>query len=140
MPQRAAPPADNPWNAAHAQGLRDRQLLLQHCADCGFVRLPPGPICPCCWSERFRWAPHAGTGQVTSCIWYHRPLHPRFPQVPYNVALVQLDGAAPVLVSSVMDTRPGSLRVGDRVRACYSDEGPGNTVLLFTKDPAGDDA
>jgi uncharacterized OB-fold protein len=65
-----------------------------------------------------------------------RALHPRFPDVPYNVVLVQLDHGAPVLVSSIPDAPPGSVHVGDRVQARFSSEAEGGTVLLFQKEAA----
>lgn len=137
MPRRAPPASNTPWAAVHAQGLRDHRLLLQHCASCGFVRMPPGPVCPQCWSEDFRWEAHSGAGHVTSFVWYMRPLHPRFPEVPYNVALVQLDGPVPVVVASVADAHPDTLRVGDRVHACYGDADDGASVLLFQNQVEG---
>lgn len=133
MPQRTPPPLGDPWLAHYASGLRAHTLQLQRCIDCGHVRHPPGPVCPECWSENTEWQPHSGQGEVTSFVWYMESLHPRFTEVPYNVALVRLDGG-PVLVSTVCATAPGDLCVGDRVRATFSDEAGGFSILLFEKE------
>jgi len=132
MPQRTMPRADDAHRAAWADALRDHALRLQHCSACGFVRHPPGPVCPECWSDRFDWKDHAGDAEVSAFVWYMKSLDPRFPEVPYNVALVRL-AQGPVIVSSVVDVAFGALQVGDRVAATFCDQGGGHTVLQFRK-------
>jgi hypothetical protein len=126
------PRADGAHRAAYGSALRGHALRLQRCGTCGFVRHPPGPICPECWSGAFDWQEHAGEGEVKSFVWYMESLDPRFPDVPYNVALVRL-AQGPVIVSSVVDIAVGALQVGDRVVASFTDEPGGHTVLQFRK-------
>jgi len=130
MPERAIPKNLDAHAARYWDSLREHRLMLQHCSGCGFVRFPPRSSCPECWSEAFDWREHSGSGRVTSFVWYMKPLDPRFPEVPYNVSLVALDGG-PVLVSNVVDVAFGGLRIGDRVKARFSDEKSGFAVLLF---------
>lgn len=130
MPQyRAAPPTGDLWSRHYADGLRAHSVLLQHCTDCGRVRFPAGPSCPSCWSERFEWKPHTGCGTVLSFVWYMKSQHPRFTEVPYNVAMVRLDDG-PVLVSNILGVSIDDLKVGRRIEATFADE-EGFTVLLF---------
>ena len=130
MPQqRAAAPTSDLWSRHYAEGLRAHSILLQHCTDCGRVRFPAGPSCPGCWSERFEWKPHTGRGTVLSFVWYMKPQHPRFTEVPYNVAMVRLDDG-PVLVSNIVGLGIDDLKVGRRVTATFADE-DGFSVLLF---------
>ena len=130
MPQqRAAPPTGDIWSRHYAEGLRAHSILLQHCADCGRVRFPAGPSCPGCWSERFDWKPHTGRGTVLSFVWYMKTQHPRFTEVPYNVAMVRLDDG-PVLVSNIVGSSIDDMTVGRGVVATFADE-DGFSVLLF---------
>lgn len=135
MPERTLPRVLDTHAQAWWNGLREHRLLLQHCADCGHPRMPPGPICPECWSDKHEWRAHAGTGTVTSFVWYMQPLDPRFTEVPYNVSLVALDGG-PVVVSNVLDVAFGALKIGDRVRARFCDEPSGFTSLMFVQENA----
>ena len=130
MPQqRAAPSTSDLWSRHYAEGLRAHSILLQHGTDCGRVRFPAGPSCPGCWSERFEWKPHTGCGTVLSFVWYMKPQHPRFTEVPYNVAMVRVDDG-PVLVSNIVAVGIDDLKVGRRVTATFADE-DGFSVLLF---------
>ncbi|MDO8280210.1 MAG: OB-fold domain-containing protein [Burkholderiaceae bacterium] len=135
MPERTLPRVLDTHAQAWWDGLRKHRLLLQHCADCGHPRMPPGPICPECWSDKHEWRAHVGTGTVTSFVWYMQPLDPRFTEVPYNVSLVALDGG-PVVVSNVLDVAFGALKIGDRVRARFCDEPAGFTSLMFVQENA----
>ncbi len=58
-----------------------------------------------------------------------KPQHPRFTEVPYNVAMVRLDDG-PVLVSNIVGVGLDDLKVGRRVTATFADE-VGFSVLLF---------
>ncbi|MGE0799138.1 MAG: Zn-ribbon domain-containing OB-fold protein [Lautropia sp.] len=130
MPLRSRPATADPWSAHYADGLACHEVRLQRCGDCGFVRFPAAPFCPECWSERFEWRVHRGTGRVTALVWYLEPQDPRFADGPYNVALVRLDDG-PVVVSNVVEVAREALRVGDRVVATFLDEPAGFSLLAF---------
>jgi uncharacterized OB-fold protein len=63
------------------------------------------PVCPGCQSTEIEWVPVSGDGTVFSYTVVHHPVHPALRDaVPYNVAVVLLDGAGDVrLVSNVID-------------------------------------
>lgn len=124
----------NPKNAHEREywdALTRHQLSLQRCSGCGFVRYPPGPFCPECWSDAFTWQALSGEGSVVSFVWYMQSLDRRFPEVPYNVSLVKL-AEGPAIISNVLGAKFGELAVGDAVRASYREE-KGFTALLFEK-------
>jgi len=51
-------------------------------------------------------------------------------EVPYNVALVQLD-AGPRLITNIVGVRPEELRIGMRVVAAFEDVTPDVTLVRF---------
>ena len=52
---RITPDAKPFWDA-----LRERRVLLPFCLECGKPHLPPGPVCPFCFTERIEWRPASG--------------------------------------------------------------------------------
>lgn len=130
MPQqRAAPSTNDAFSAHYAEGLREHCIRLQHCSECGRIRFPAGPSCPQCWSERFEWKSHNGQGEVVSFVWYMKSQHPRFTDVPYNVAMVRIDDG-PVLVTNIVGVGIDELEVGRRVQATFEDEDTFSVVLF----------
>jgi uncharacterized OB-fold protein len=131
MTERTPPVPKNEHERAYQSALAGHRLALQRCAACGFVRYPPGPSCPECWSGDFEWKALSGDGRVLSVIWYMQSLDRRFPEVPYNVSLVKL-AEGPALISNVLGAKFGEIAVGDAVRASYLDQ-HGFTALMFEK-------
>ncbi len=132
-PQRQFPEI-TPETAPFWDALRRHALELQHCVACGYVADHPRWVCPECLAEEFEWRAHPGTGTVQTFVWYLRPFHPTFTDVPYNVAIVDLDDG-PHLISTVVGVDRERLAVGMRVQAAYED-GPERTVLVFEEEPS----
>lgn len=76
------------------------EFRLQCCDQCGYVRYPARWICPECLGEDFTWKAMSGNGTVETFTWYLRSFDRRFPEVPYNVALVQI-AEGPRLITNV---------------------------------------
>lgn len=132
MPLPEAVDADEAKFWAHCA---QRELRIQQCKDCGTFRHPPVPICRRCRSERTAWTAVPGTGTVfTYTVAYH-PVHPALKTaVPYNIALVLLDGAGDVrLVSNVVDAAPEELRIGMRVSLFWDEVAEGRYLPRFKK-------
>jgi uncharacterized OB-fold protein len=112
-----------------------RELRIQHCAACGLHRHPPGPFCPRCRSGATDWALVPGTGTVFSYTIVHHSAHSALRQaVPYNVAVVMLDGADTVrLVSNVVDVPPEQMAIGLRVQLAWEDAAEGRVLPRFRR-------
>lgn len=121
------------------RGLGGRRLMLQQCRACEHVRFPPGPFCPQCLSEDAAWTELAGEGTVWSYAVYHRAFHPSLAaDIPYTVALVELDGTR-VLLPGRVDEPRGTVAVGDRATATFFDATPEVTLLRWsTRSPSAD--
>ncbi len=107
-------PIITPDNASFWEGCRNGQLLLQRCTACAAWRYPPAPVCPRCASTVAAWTLTSHTGQVHSFVIYRRAFHPAYvAEVPYAVALVELDEGARMLFR-IVDCPPETLTIGAR--------------------------
>ena len=123
-------PDDQPFWDACAR----RELRIQRCGACGHFRHPPMPRCPRCRSDAIDWHRVSGEGEVFSFTIVHHAVHPALTHaVPFNVAVVMLDGAGDVrLVSNVVDASPDEMRIGLRVSLVW-EEAEGTVLPRFRK-------
>ncbi len=123
---RITPDTQPFWDA-----LRSRKLVLPYCSDCGRPHLPPGPVCPNCFSDRLEWRPVSGRGRVSTWTVVHKAWFPAFAgDVPYNVVQVELD-EGPRLTTSVVGAPNERLAVGLAVVADFDDVREDVTLLRF---------
>ena len=102
-------------------GLRSRKLVLPYCVDCGKPHLPPGPVCPSCFSDRLEWRPASGRGRISTWTVVHKAWFPAFaPDIPYNVVQVELD-EGPRLTASVVGLPNERLEIGLPVAIEFDD-------------------
>jgi uncharacterized OB-fold protein len=129
--RKPLPDVDNPATAQFWRGSRASTLLVQQCVDCGYLRWPPGPICPECLVPEFTWAsvhPH-GT-LVTYCV-YHKAFSASFAEdVPYAVAYVQLDDGPRMYGTLIGDL--DSVECGAPVDAVFVPATPEVTLVQWT--------
>jgi len=108
-------PETEPFWAATRNG----KLSMQKCAGCNHIRYPVNEICPRCLSEDAEWVTLSGKGTVFSFIVFHQVYNQAFAKdVPYNVALIQLD-EGPRMFSNVVGVPNDAVKVGDRVEAVF---------------------
>jgi uncharacterized protein len=112
-------PAITDDNREFWEGCAAGELRMQRCQSCGHVRYPVSFMCPRCLSRDTEWIALSGDGEVFSYIVFHRAYHQGFAgDVPYNVALVQLD-EGPRMFSNVVGCADDEVRVGDRVHVVF---------------------
>jgi uncharacterized OB-fold protein len=112
-------PAITEDGAPYWEGCRAGELRAQRCIACGHLRWPPSVLCPECLAEGGEWVALSGRGQVWSFIVVHRPQHPAFfEDVPYNVAIVELDEGVR-LHTTIVGCEPDALRVGMPVEVVF---------------------
>ena len=100
-------------------GLMERRLLLQQCADCGTVRHYPRPVCDQCYSMRVEWIEASGHATIHSWTISHHAFHPCFKK-DLPLTLVTADLAEGVrLCAPLKDAPPGSLRIGAPLRVGF---------------------
>jgi uncharacterized OB-fold protein len=112
-------PAITEDGAPYWEGCRAGELRAQRCIACGHLRWPPSVLCLECLAEGGEWVALSGRGQVWSFIVVHRPQHPAFfEDVPYNVAIVELDEGVR-LHTTIVGCEPDALRVGMPVAVVF---------------------
>jgi len=113
-------PELTPENTAFWTGGADDKLMIGFCADCNHAIHPPQLICPKCWSEAIESRPVPGTGTVYTYTVNHQPWAPGM-QVPFTLAVVDLDGAPGVRVTAeVVGTDPESVAIGQTMRITFA--------------------
>ena len=83
-------PVIGPESAPFWGYARAHELRVQRCTQCGYLRLPPGPVCPACFAEHAEWVAVSGHGVLQGWVTFHRQYEEAFP-VPYTVGLIELD-------------------------------------------------
>ena len=93
------------------EGCQQEKFLLQYCESCQRYQFYPRLYCMQCGFEGLRWKEVSGHGVIYSYTIIHQNRSPEFmPDVPYNVAIVQLE-EGPRMLSSIVDIAPAELHV-----------------------------
>jgi uncharacterized OB-fold protein len=112
-------PRLDPWNKPFWDATREHRLLAQR-DELGNVWLPPGPVSPFTLTDRWEWVPLCGRGTVTSWVVFHQNYFSGFAdELPYNVALVQLD-EGPTLFTNLVGLPDDAITIGLRVEVAFS--------------------
>lgn len=132
--RKPLPDVDDPATAQFWSSARDSTLVVQRCAACGYLRWPPGPICPECLADEAEWVPVRPRGTlVTYCI-YHRAFNPAFAEdVPYAVGYVELEDGPRLYGTLAGDLT--DVACGDRVDAVFVPATPEVTLVQWTRTP-----
>ena len=114
-----------------------RELRLQRCAACGRFRNPPLPGCPRCGAAASEWPLLSGRGRVFSFTIVHHPAIPTLgADVPYNVVVVELEGAPGArLISNLLDVSPSDVRIGLEVEIVWDEVRPDLVLPRFRPIP-----
>jgi uncharacterized OB-fold protein len=126
-------PLANEDSQEYWEACKRGELRLQQCAGCAHVRFPPAALCPRCLSESFTWEPMCGRGKVYTWIVVHRPQHPAFfEDVPYNVAIVELE-EGPRLHSRIVGCANEAISIGMPVEVVFEKKNDDVTMPYFKK-------
>jgi uncharacterized OB-fold protein len=110
---------------------REGRLVVQRCTGCGRRRFPARDICSECLGRQSEWIASAGRGRLVSFNVMHQVYHPGFAaEVPYAVALVELDDGARML-TNVVECPLDRLRVGLAVEVTFERRSPDVTLPQF---------
>jgi uncharacterized OB-fold protein len=84
------------WDACAAGELR-----LQRCAPCARFFFPPQPSCPHCRGRDLAWEPLSGRARLHTYLISHVPAPGFEDEVPYAVAIVELE-EGPRMMSNIV--------------------------------------
>jgi uncharacterized OB-fold protein len=120
-------------------GVRQHELRIQKCRDCGHVWHPPLYNCPRCHSTHVDWVATSGHGVLYSYTIVHHAAHVAVAdKVPYLVALVTL-AEGPRVVSNLLNCNPADARIGMPLRLVFQEVAEGIWLPQF-EPAAGDSA
>jgi uncharacterized OB-fold protein len=124
-------PTLNKENSPFWDGCRQHKLRMQQCDDCEHIRFPINSVCPKCLSANFKWKDLSGRATVFSYIVFHQVYNKAFANdVPYNVALVQLE-EGPRMYSNVVGTDNDAVKVGQKLIVTFDPVTPEITIPRF---------
>jgi uncharacterized OB-fold protein len=124
-------PLITPLNQPYWDALKQRQLKLQRCDQCGKFWYPPSPLCPYCWSREFTWSAVSGHGRVNSWVVFHQSYFRGYDHdLPYNVAEVELD-EGPRLLTNLVQIPNERIRAGLEVEVVFDDVTDTITLAKF---------
>lgn len=115
-------PVSQPESDFYWQKAREHEFWLKHCNDCSNTYFYPRDICPRCFSRNTTWIQSSGRGTVYTYSIVHRQPHPSFKDdVPYVVAVVEVDGARIATNLVGVDPDPEKIKVGMAVEVTFED-------------------
>ena len=125
-------PQPTPLSAPYWRAAREGRLVVQRCASCEHLQFYPRSLCTRCAGTRLTWHACCGGGRVKSYTVIRRAVSAAYePDVPYVVALIELD-EGPTLLSNVVGCAPEAVRIGARVRVRFDAWTPDVVVPVFT--------
>jgi uncharacterized protein len=113
------------------EGTRRHELLVRRCRSCGKHHFYPRDFCPSCFSYDIEWTQTKGRGIVYSFTICHRPAPGFEKDVPYNLAIIELDEGVRMM-STIVDCAPDEIRIGMAVKVIFDDVTPQVTLPKFT--------
>jgi uncharacterized protein len=88
--RKPVPVPDRLTKGFWAAAAEDR-LVIQRCGECGHRQHPPGPVCRRCYSSAVGFEQVSGRGRIYTYTITHHRVVAGFEDVPYAIALVELD-------------------------------------------------
>ena len=125
-------PEPDDVTAFYWRGAAEGTLLVLRCEACGYLSHPPDVACARCGAAALDPAPMSGFGTVYSFTIVRQAFDPAFlPEIPYVVALVELDEQPGLLLlANIVDTDIDAVDIGLRVEVTF-EERDGYAVPQF---------
>jgi uncharacterized OB-fold protein len=125
-------PAPTALDAEHWAGTARGELPIQRCGQCARWQWPAAYRCPGCGAAELEWTRATGRGTLHTYTVIRVAEHPAFAgEVPYNVAVVELD-EGPLMLSSVVDVDPRDLVIGMPLEVVFEPVG-GQAIPKFRR-------
>jgi len=114
-------PIPNEDTKEYWEGAKRHELTIQRCKNCGTYRFPPKALCHNCLSMETEWEKVSGRGKLYTFTIFHQVYGPEWKEeVPYNVAVVELD-EGPRMISNIVNCKNEDLRIGMELEVVFED-------------------
>ena len=132
-------PAIDADSAPYWAGTLAGELRLPRCNSCARVVFYPRSVCPYCMSMDLSWEMLSGLATINTYTIVHKAPPGFGDEVPYAVALVDLDEGARMM-TRIVDCPIEDVEVGLRVRVVFRELSADASLPCFTPitDPAAD--
>jgi uncharacterized OB-fold protein len=108
-------------NRPYWEYCKKHEFRMQKCDNCGYIRFPPGILCPRCHSMEAAWVKMSGKGEIYSFVIYRVAYHPSYANdIPYVVAVIRLD-EGPRLESNITGVKVEDIRIDMPVEVYFDD-------------------
>ena len=112
------------------EGLAQGELRIQRCKVCAKAVFYPRAICPHCHSDQLEWIVASGKGTIYTYTVVHQGFGPFAEDVPFVVALVELEEGVRIL-SRILDAPRERVTVGAAVSVTFEGTGEDLTLPYF---------
>jgi uncharacterized OB-fold protein len=112
------------------EGLAQGELRIQHCNACSKAVFYPRLICPHCHADQLSWIAASGKGTIYSYTVAHQGFGPFAADVPFVIAIVELEEGARMM-SRIVDASRERVAVGAAVRVTFESVGEDLTLPYF---------
>ncbi|MBF6600302.1 MAG: Zn-ribbon domain-containing OB-fold protein [Dehalococcoidia bacterium] len=135
MPKRPLP-QPTPETQEFWDGARRHELRLQRCNACGRAYFFPRPFCPRCASDDVGWFTASGKARLYSYVISHRPAPGFKDDVPYVIAVVELEEGPRMMTNIVgVEPKPENLPIDLPLQVTWERQSDEITLPLF--EPSG---
>ncbi len=100
------------------EGIARHELLIQRCEACQRYVFYPRACCPHCFADTLAWVRSEGIGTIYSYTVVHQAYGPFARQVPFVVAIVQLQEGVRMM-SRIVGSPREAIRIGASVRVTF---------------------
>ena len=116
------------WN-----GARERQLVIQRCADCNYYNHPPRPVCDACLSQRLEFQKVSGQGTIYSfTVMHQRDVAGFEHEAPFiNIVVELVEQPLLLMVANVPTGERDRVRVGAPVEVYFEERDAGVVIPQF---------
>ena len=121
--QRRPLPAADDLTRPFWEAAKQRQLVVQHCQNCGYFNHPPRPVCDACQSQQLAFAPVSGKGAIyTFSVMYQQNITGFEEQTPYLTIVVELDEQPQLfMVANLPGSEREKVKIGGRVEVYFEE-------------------
>ncbi len=112
------------------EGLTQGELRIQRCATCSRGVFYPRSICPHCFSDQLTWIVASGKGTIYSYTVAHQAFGPFAAEVPFVVAIVELEEGVRMM-TRIVDTPRERVKVGAPIQVTFETVGEQFTLPYF---------
>jgi uncharacterized protein len=113
------------WEAA-----KERRLVVQRCAACGYYNHPPRNVCDACLAQNLRFEEVSGAGRIHSFTVMHQRDVPGFEaEAPFiNIVIELQEQQMLLMISNLPISDRERVRIGAPVQVDFEDRG--NSVIV----------